>query len=75
MTVQAKQLFNRVESTGRWSRLLHFPLVRILVAIAFLMPAIALNNLMMIFVIEKLPPIAYEISYLSMLTIDLVMML
>ncbi len=75
MTVQAKQLFNRHEAGGRLSRLLRFPLVRILVAIAFLMPAIALNNLMMIFVIEKLPPVAYEISHLSMLSIDLLMML
>ncbi len=75
MTIPANQLFNRIETGSRWTRLLRFPLVRILVAILFLAPAIALNNLMMIFVIEKLPSPAYEICHILMLLIDLVLML
>lgn len=41
--------------TGTWGRLLDFPLVRIVIALLFLIPEIAFHNLTTILVVEKLP--------------------
>lgn len=61
--------FTRAEARTRWGRFIQFPLVRIVVALLFIAPAIALNNLMMIFAIEKLPTPHYEAGRALMLLV------
>ena len=65
MSVTSTDLFSRAVPTGRGGRFLDHPLVRIVVALLFLAPGFLLHNLLMIFVIEKLPPIIQRLRELS----------
>jgi uncharacterized protein len=61
MTLHAASLFTQARPVRRRERILQYPLVRILVAILFLAPALAIRNLTVIFVVERLPAPASDI--------------
>jgi len=71
MTTTPTDLFTTRRPETLPGKILQFPLVRIIVAILFLAPAIALHNLLMIFVIEKFPTPWFEIGSSLMFPVDL----
>lgn len=52
--VNVNQLFSRKEAKTKLSKIIQFPLSRIIIAILFIIPAIMLNNVFTIYVLETL---------------------
>ncbi len=74
MTTSPADLFTTRRPETLPGKIVQFPLVRILVAILFISPAIILHNLLMIFVIEKIEPPWFEVVADLMFPVDLVLM-
>lgn len=74
MSITPTDLFTTRRPDSPGGKIIQFPLVRIVVALLFLSPAIALHNLLMIFVFEKLEPPWFEICSDMMFPVDLVLM-
>ncbi len=75
MSVKPTDLFTTRRPETLPGKILQFPLVRVLAAILFIAPAIALHNLLMIFVIEKFPTPWYEAASSLMFPVDLTLIL
>ncbi len=67
VSVKPIDLFSRFEPTGRVGRFFSFPLVRILVVVAFFVPLALINAIVIFQVIEKVPePLATQIDVVRM---------
>lgn len=71
--VRPVDLFTRKHPTSPLGRLAQFPLVRILVVVLFLSPAILSHNLIVIHGLERLESPWFEVGFAALFPVDLVL--
>jgi len=68
LSIDPRDLFSNVRTTSRLGAILQFPLVRAVVAVLFLLPVLAINTVVVLYVIEQFEePMATHIDFIRMI--------